>query len=999
MPVQSHTLLPESQLKAHHSAIKAAKVGKVRKYRNKEGKMVVIKVKPIPLCQLHARWHKKKQHLEALASNMRKLRMNLTKDLKSDDEKTRLTALVISLMDCTAERVGNDDSADSGHFGVTGFQKKHITIIGNKIHLQYRGKSGVDHEKSFSDKNIAKQLKSAIKNSKGKFIFETTDGFRIRPDKVNRYLKDYCITAKDIRGYCANTYVIEKLKKEQDTINTFEGSAHELEKKRKSIFNKATKYAAGKVGHGTATLKNHYLMPELQRAYIKEGKILSLIDFYSSGREVVDKKADKYPLKAVVKHKKDKSSSESSSSNGNPANIITILYLHGLDSSPALDNADGLKTKGAKLISPKIDYKNKEEFDILSKLIEKEKIDGIVGHSMGAYLGHYLSNKYNIPALLFNPAFGFSDNSTHIPNDIKALPVYNKQIVVVGKNDEVIPMIHQLKPFENTNAVIEIEDINHDVPNNIKNKYFDYFVKYILENESIPVASSKHEQGGNITPIDLSQSLKKLHAMMWEASHPAIIAYATQLRDMLLHGHHFKTKESFEKIARSYGIEHSIEAKEWAEYAIVMAARKIIQKGESQSETCNKLVSLYNKQPLLIHRTSQSSRLQQYSTPAPISYLMGTWCANKNNKDVKNKEEEDNADVVKYPYKKGDKVIFFGKGQQAIVKTEIDIPSTNSDGLNQIWLTKNGYVAEKELLPYITGTRLINTTGQGYKAFKDISGKSTKKYEIEFADGVKFQSSHTDKHLAIVEAMRHRLYNVKDYPKTENSATRAHQYERYKQIMGITEQEPSSFICFEPTAGTGMLTIALPPEQWIVNEIDTTRFNILRLQGFKDVLHQDATQKFKFPHSHTSPHFDIIITNPPFGSEGSERFGNYTLYGLEQIISAKALQYLKNEGRASIIIGGNMEFDDRGRIKGKKDLAFFNYLWQHYIVDDVINISGQMYSRQGATYPIRIILISGTQSNISTYYPLSNKNTHATEKFSPKAVDNFDELYKRFHSK
>lgn len=70
------------------------------------------------------RWDKKKAHIEQLAGSFKKLRNNITRDLKGDDEKNKRIAAVISLMDNTAERVGNKDSEDNGHFGVTGFQKK-----------------------------------------------------------------------------------------------------------------------------------------------------------------------------------------------------------------------------------------------------------------------------------------------------------------------------------------------------------------------------------------------------------------------------------------------------------------------------------------------------------------------------------------------------------------------------------------------------------------------------------------------------------------------------------------------------------------------------------------------------------------------------------------------------------------------------------------------------------------------------------------------------------
>lgn len=156
-------------------------------------------------------------------------------------------------------------------------KKKHITIDGNTITLNYKGKSGVIHEKSFSDALVAKELSNIIAESPSKFIFTTPKGLRISSEMVNRYLKEYGITAKDIRGYNANKYILSRLKGIP---------IDEDYKKRKKEFNKSLKLAAAKVGHGAATLKKHYLIPELGREYIYSGNLISLNNFYSQGGEM-----------------------------------------------------------------------------------------------------------------------------------------------------------------------------------------------------------------------------------------------------------------------------------------------------------------------------------------------------------------------------------------------------------------------------------------------------------------------------------------------------------------------------------------------------------------------------------------------------------------------------------------------------------------------------------------------------------------------------------------
>ena len=145
-----------------------------------------------------ARRRKKTDAVRRLAEKIQGLRQKITKDLKSDDEKTRLTALAVALMDKTAERVGNESSAKDGHFGVTGFQKSHITVNGNTINLKYVGKSGVEHDKQFSDKLVAKVVRECLERCEGDKspILVTSDGFKIKADKVNRYLRGFEVTAK-----------------------------------------------------------------------------------------------------------------------------------------------------------------------------------------------------------------------------------------------------------------------------------------------------------------------------------------------------------------------------------------------------------------------------------------------------------------------------------------------------------------------------------------------------------------------------------------------------------------------------------------------------------------------------------------------------------------------------------------------------------------------------------------------------------------------------------
>lgn len=229
--------------------------------------------------ELDARWAKKREQVELLANSIRSFRNNVTRDLQSKDEKIFLTALAVDMMDKTAERVGNEASAKNGHFGITGLKKSHVSVSGNKITLTYTGKSGVAHIKSFSDARLAKNLRKAIRISPNKYLFCTSDRFRIKADRVNRFLSDFDISAKSIRGFSANRLLVDQLKK---------GEPYETEKERQRYFNTSAKIVAKKIGHGVATLKKHYLLPELEPEYVKNNCIMVMTDAtkYADGGKV-----------------------------------------------------------------------------------------------------------------------------------------------------------------------------------------------------------------------------------------------------------------------------------------------------------------------------------------------------------------------------------------------------------------------------------------------------------------------------------------------------------------------------------------------------------------------------------------------------------------------------------------------------------------------------------------------------------------------------------------
>lgn len=185
----------------------------------------------------------------------------------------------------------------------------------------------------------------------------------------------------------------------------------------------------------------------------------------------------------------------------------------------------------------------------------------------------------------------------------------------------------------------------------------------------------------------------------------------------------------------------------------------------------------------------------------------------------------------------------------------------------------------------------------------------------------------------------------------------------------------------EPSAGNGMLTIGLPMDKVHVNDIDAQRLANLRRQGFKNVTSQDGTQPF------ADKDVDAVVTNPPFGSATPKEYDGYKISSLEGQMAINALESMKDDGRAAIIIGGKTEYAKNGSLN-PKDKAFLGYLYSHYNVEDVINVDGGLYAKQGTSYPTRIILINGRRLNENAFPPVKDKAR-------AEAVKDYDELYKR----
>jgi len=223
--------------------------------------------------QIANRHKEKAERLHNLSKHIKDLEAQLRQDLKAAETDKRMTALAVALINHTYERVGNPTSAEDGHFGVTGWLKKHLSFDNGQATLSYVGKSGVRQTKKVTDKALVSALKEAAKGkSADEAIFDCPD-CKVTSKEVNAYLKPFDVTAKDLRGFHANREMKEKLAEIRKDGPGLPFARKDKDKILKQEFQKALDAVAAIVGHEASTLRNQYLVPHMEEQYMKDGTV------------------------------------------------------------------------------------------------------------------------------------------------------------------------------------------------------------------------------------------------------------------------------------------------------------------------------------------------------------------------------------------------------------------------------------------------------------------------------------------------------------------------------------------------------------------------------------------------------------------------------------------------------------------------------------------------------------------------------------------------------
>ena len=190
------------------------------------------------------------------------IRLNLEKDLSLKTlEKRKVLAVVVSLMERTNIRIGNNVYEKLyGSFGLTTLKDKHVNVKGQKINFSFKGKKGIYHDIDLKNSKLAKAVQNC-KDIPGKELFQyyDEDGKRHPVDSgmVNDYIKEISgddFTAKDFRTWSGTVNALIAFKEESDTAY-------------KSKVKEALEMVAANLGNTATVCRKYYVHPLVINLY------------------------------------------------------------------------------------------------------------------------------------------------------------------------------------------------------------------------------------------------------------------------------------------------------------------------------------------------------------------------------------------------------------------------------------------------------------------------------------------------------------------------------------------------------------------------------------------------------------------------------------------------------------------------------------------------------------------------------------------------------------
>lgn len=209
-----------------------------------------------------------------------------------------------------------------------------------------------------------------------------------------------------------------------------------------------------------------------------------------------------------------------------------------------------------------------------------------------------------------------------------------------------------------------------------------------------------------------------------------------------------------------------------------------------------------------------------------------------------------------------------------------------------------------------------------------------------------------------------------------------------QRILGDTSGKRG----LEPTIGNASLVMALP----VGTQIDGIEIDPKRVERASRMREGLTVREGDFLSQTLAADYDFVISNPPFGGlSRSVEWQGLRVTRVDQLVALKALAARKENGRGVFLLAADRQniFDkNAGEISGGSK-NFFNWLADHYEIEDCVEIDGGLYAKQGAGFPVRMVTVGRRRSEDEARKARETKEFRLPERIP--VMRSWDELWER----
>jgi DNA topoisomerase-1 len=227
----------------------------------------------------HPRWREvrdadKFDHMLDFARSLPRIRRQLEDDMLGRGvARERVLATIVSLLDKTLIRIGNDEyAAGNDSYGLTTLENRHLAVRGEELRFHFRGKSGKIWKLTIRDRRIARVVRTC-QDLPGQRLFQyADDGGVVRTvtsTDVNEYLRQISgsdVSTKDFRTWAGTVLAAMAL--------SAAGPA-ETQAEAKGKVRRAIEAVSARLGNTPSVCRKCYVHPDIIASYL-EGDLPSI---------------------------------------------------------------------------------------------------------------------------------------------------------------------------------------------------------------------------------------------------------------------------------------------------------------------------------------------------------------------------------------------------------------------------------------------------------------------------------------------------------------------------------------------------------------------------------------------------------------------------------------------------------------------------------------------------------------------------------------------------